>query len=188
MGCWPCGEITGHRAQAVFVAGVDLADITCPCCKYGGSSFLIPEGGVSQNSIVPAVVFWLLTFLIVAMQQLLWQAGSGSVPVQGWPPGPVECLLFQSLHKDLIAYIKGLPWWLSKNRLQRRRPRFHPWVRKIPWRREWYQREWFLFTAVEHSLIGWVNRTERIWCQLNAERKDGGGSEKKRGGNCFQGF
>ena len=31
-----------------------------------------------------------------------------------------------------------LLWWLRQQRvcLQRRRPRFDPWVRKIPWRRE----------------------------------------------------
>ena len=33
----------------------------------------------------------------------------------------------------------GLPWWLEWWRicLQYRRPGFDPWVRKIPWRREW---------------------------------------------------
>ena len=33
----------------------------------------------------------------------------------------------------------GLPWWLKwqRIRLQCKRPRFDPWVRKIPWRREW---------------------------------------------------
>ena len=33
----------------------------------------------------------------------------------------------------------GLPWWLRGYSvcLQCRRPRFNPWVRKIPWRREW---------------------------------------------------
>jgi len=35
-----------------------------------------------------------------------------------------------------------LPWWLSHYRicLQFRRPRFDPWVGKIPWRREWCSR------------------------------------------------
>ena len=35
----------------------------------------------------------------------------------------------------------GLPWWLRWWRicLQCGRPRFDPWVRKIPWRREWQQ-------------------------------------------------
>ena len=33
----------------------------------------------------------------------------------------------------------GLPWWFRQKRtcLQCRRPGFDPWVRKIPWRREW---------------------------------------------------
>ena len=33
----------------------------------------------------------------------------------------------------------GLPWWLSgkESHLQCRRPRFDPWVKKIPWRRKW---------------------------------------------------
>ena len=32
-----------------------------------------------------------------------------------------------------------LPWWLSQQRicLRCRRPRFNPWVGKIPWRRKW---------------------------------------------------
>ena len=42
--------------------------------------------------------------------------------------------------KALAIYIfTGLPWWLSwyKICLQCWRPGFNPWVRKIPWRREW---------------------------------------------------
>ena len=40
----------------------------------------------------------------------------------------------------------GLPWWLRQSRicLQYRRPRFDPWVRKIPWRREWQPSPVFL--------------------------------------------
>ena len=36
------------------------------------------------------------------------------------------------------SYFYWLPWWLREERifLQCRRPRFNPWVRKIPWRRE----------------------------------------------------
>ena len=35
--------------------------------------------------------------------------------------------------------IFGLPWWLRQKSicLQCRRPRFNPWVEKIPWRRKW---------------------------------------------------
>ena len=40
--------------------------------------------------------------------------------------------------RDPLQY-GGLPWWLSWQRicLQIRRPGFNPWVRKIPWRKEW---------------------------------------------------
>ena len=36
-------------------------------------------------------------------------------------------------------YKSRLPWWLRWQSvcLQFRRPRFDPWVRKIPWRRKW---------------------------------------------------
>ena len=35
--------------------------------------------------------------------------------------------------------IPGLPWWLRQQKicLQCKRPGFNPWIRKIPWRREW---------------------------------------------------
>ena len=40
----------------------------------------------------------------------------------------------------------GLPWWLRwwRIHLQCKRPRFDPWVRKIPWRREWLPTRVFL--------------------------------------------
>ena len=40
----------------------------------------------------------------------------------------------------------GLPWWLRQSRicLQCRRPRFNPWVRKVPWRRKWQPTPVFL--------------------------------------------
>ena len=39
-----------------------------------------------------------------------------------------------------LLYLSRLEhWWLGWERicLQQRRPRFDPWVRKIPWRRAW---------------------------------------------------
>ena len=74
-----------------------------------------------------------------------------------WPPGCVtlgewlsliasQSLSFSSAKprhvscKDIMKTIVcGLPWWLRWLRvcLQCGRPGFHPWVRKIPWRREW---------------------------------------------------
>ena len=47
-----------------------------------------------------------------------------------WPlPAPV----------NRIHSFRGLPWWLSGKEpaCQCRRPGFHPWVRKTPWRRKW---------------------------------------------------
>ena len=45
----------------------------------------------------------------------------------------------QDLHSFEDLGSLGLPWWLRWYRicLQCRRPGFDPWVRKIPWRREW---------------------------------------------------
>ena len=57
----------------------------------------------------------------------------------------------QSGGKNFINWAKctlltGLPWCLRLYRvcLQLRRPRFNPWVRKIPWRREWQSTSVFL--------------------------------------------
>ena len=46
----------------------------------------------------------------------------------------------------LFNQIQGLPWWLKRwrSRLQCRRPRFDPWVGKIPWRRQWLSTPVFL--------------------------------------------
>ena len=46
----------------------------------------------------------------------------------------------------IIAFKKGLPWWLRRQRicLQCRRLGFDPWVGKIPWRREWQPTSVFL--------------------------------------------
>ena len=48
--------------------------------------------------------------------------------------------LFTSLYLFLLVCIKlsGVSWWLRWKNIcsQCRRPRFDPWVRKIPWRRE----------------------------------------------------
>ena len=47
----------------------------------------------------------------------------------------------------LLIFIKaGLPWWLSskESTCQCQRHGFHPWVRKIPWRRKWQSTPIFL--------------------------------------------
>ena len=71
----------------------------------------------------------------------------------------------------------GLPWWLRMKRscLQCRRPRSDPWVRKIPWRREWLSTPMFLpgESHGQRSLAGhspWGRRksdtTERLALSL----------------------
>ena len=67
-----------------------------------------------------------------------------------------------SKHSFLICYgivVKhGLPWWLRQYRicLQCRRPWLDPWVRKIPWRREWLPTPVFLpgESQGQRSLVG----------------------------------
>ena len=54
----------------------------------------------------------------------------------------------------------GLPWWLrwSRIRLSCRRPRFDPWVGKIPWRRKWQPTAVFLSGEFHgrRSLAGYI--------------------------------
>ena len=55
-----------------------------------------------------------------------------------------SCISQASL--DLPSPLNSIPWWLScKEPLcQCRRPRFDPWVGKIPWRNEWLPTAVFL--------------------------------------------
>ena len=50
----------------------------------------------------------------------------------------VQCFVFYVLFNSSYQE-HGLPWWLSSKRIcpQCRRCGIDPWVRKIPWRREW---------------------------------------------------
>ena len=59
----------------------------------------------------------------------------------------VLCSLFCfCVFSDISVGYWRLPWWLRWQRicLQRRRCGFNPWVRKIPWRREWLPTQVFL--------------------------------------------
>ena len=64
---------------------------------------------------------------------------------------------FMTYDKD--SSVQGLPWWLSGkgSTYQRRRLRFHPWVRKIPWRRKWQPTLVFLPGELhgQSSLVGY---------------------------------
>ena len=57
-----------------------------------------------------------------------------------------------------VICILGLPWWLrNRIRLQCRKLRFDPWVRKIPWRRKWQPTPVFLpgESHGKRSLVGY---------------------------------
>ena len=56
------------------------------------------------------------------------------------PPGKTAVLWRCNVENISLSYkAQGLPWWLRWQRLhlQRGKPGFHPWLRKILWRREW---------------------------------------------------
>ena len=64
---------------------------------------------------------------------------------------PVPCVYFPVYRywfglDSCFEIIRGLSWWLRQSKicLLCRRPRFNPWVRKIPWRRKWLPTEVFL--------------------------------------------
>ena len=64
----------------------------------------------------------------------------------------------QFTNYNLACYIYWLPWWLRQSRicLQCGRPRFDPWIWKIPWRRKWLPNPVFLPEELhgQRSLVG----------------------------------
>ena len=66
--------------------------------------------------------------------ELVFPAVQGRFLTTG-PPGKSLFDSFGSNYTDSL----GLPWWLRQESvcLQCGRPRFNPWVGRIPWRREW---------------------------------------------------
>ena len=70
---------------------------------------------------------------------------------------------FNSMSKYLLT---GLPCWLSWWRvcLQCRRPGFNPWVKRIPWRREWQSTPvfWPGESPGEKSLVGYSPWDHRV--------------------------
>ena len=59
-----------------------------------------------------------------------------------------------------LVLFMGFPGWLRQQRicLQCRRPVFNPWIRKIPWRREWQPTPVFLpgESRGQRSLVGYT--------------------------------
>ena len=68
--------------------------------------------------------------------------------------GKCRLLVPTGIEAIVRPYTSQLPWWLRWERtcLQCRRPRFDPWVRKIPWRRKWLSHSWGIpWTEVGYS-------------------------------------
>ena len=87
------------------------------------------------------------------------------VPIMDWivvPPNSYVNLHTQCSYHQGEAFKKvcarlplWLRWWKKKNCLQCRRPRFNPWVGKIPWRRAWQPTPVFLPGEPPWRLAGW---------------------------------
>ena len=75
-----------------------------------------------------------------------------------------HCVCFRHMpwRFDICTHCEGLPWRLRWERicLQCRRPRFSPWLGKIPWRREWLPTPVFLPGELhgQRSLAGYSPR------------------------------
>ena len=71
-------------------------------------------------------------------------------------------------HFNTSASLAGLPWWLRWERicLQCGRLKFNPWVRKIPWIREWQPTLVFLpgeFHGQRSLVDMWSQRVRHDW-------------------------
>ena len=75
------------------------------------------------------------------------------------------------LNSALLVSFGGLPWWLSGKdpACQWGRPRFDPWVGKIPWRRKWQPDPVFLPGKFhgQRSLVGYSPRGCESRTRLN---------------------
>ena len=76
--------------------------------------------------------------LSVGFKLFHWVCVSAAVAQKSWGQGGGGGGLLLPPCSCTSTWLK-LPWWLRWSRisLQFRRLRFEPWVRKIPWRREW---------------------------------------------------
>ena len=94
--------------------------------------------------------------IILSLSSQINPSSESCIPPSPTLPGSFRYLLILSSSQysriiyflfEFLAYsLRGVPWWLRWSRicLQCRRPGFNPWVRKIPWRREWLSTPVFL--------------------------------------------
>ena len=98
-----------------------------------------------------------------------WTPGDGDgqgglVCCNSW--GCKESDTTERLNWTELRAVIGLPWWLRQLRIcpQCKRSRFNPWVRKIPWRREWLLTPVFLFGEFhgQRSLVGYNHGVKEL--------------------------
>ena len=72
--------------------------------------------------------------------------------IQSQKSNPETLIIFAANNSNLLRWLSG-----KESTCQCRRPRFNPWVRKIPWRRKWQPTAVFLSgKSYEHrSLVGY---------------------------------
>ena len=87
-----------------------------------------------------------------------------SIPGMGISPGEGTGFLgYPVSHSSIL----GLPWWLLKNLLEMQRPRFDPWVDKIPWRREQLPMPVFLSGKFHGLYSPWgLQRIRQDWANF----------------------
>ena len=72
---------------------------------------------------------------------------------------------------SLSLWCGGLPWWLSGEEptCQCRSCRFSPWVRRIPWRREWQPTTWRIPWTEEPGGSPWARKKSDTTERLNTQ-------------------
>ena len=146
-----------------------------PLFTVPGSSLFFP--GISAQSELLHTSLWIRLFFLrdcgskhreeVRMDSE--NEGFPQIKKKGGSSGSLPTHIFGS-----SLWYLALPWWLRRSSIcpQGRRPGFHPWVRKIPWRREWQPTPVFLpgESHVQRSLAGyspWVAESDTVeWLTL----------------------
>ena len=117
-------------------------------------------------------IFYFFLFLDTLFRMEWYKPMSSWWPTRTWSLGPLG--LFCSPRITLFYTFFGLPWWPRWKRicLQCRRPEFDPWVRKIPWRREWQPTPVFLPGEFhgQRSSHNWATK-QRQFYRINQKGK-----------------
>ena len=148
-----------------------------PLFTVPGSSLLFPEI-TAQNELLHASLWIRLFFLRDCgskhRKEVRMDSGNEGFPQTKKKKKGSSGSLPTHIFGSPLWYL-ALPWWLRQLSicLQYRRPGFHPWVRKIPWRREWQPTPVFLLgeSHGQRSLVGyspWVAESDTVeWITLS---------------------